>query len=552
MNKGYATNFVGVIRDIVFDHKLVSFNKPTQFRGVGIGREGGTLDWLDSAGTDVVGGTISKGHVKLTTTTNKNSNTADGSSAPSASKPSFVGWNEDDDMMMSIPAENWDGANKACASAHHSLMTVSEVDAISFGDSRRLNSSYVQIDTQDNEFYDDFSINFHFRTWYPNGILFTLARHTNGGAFGKPVFVVALVNSRIVLRMKMSNLHYVELASSPEIKLNDGHWHYVIAGRKKLSLWLNVDLKDRKENNKPKRKLALKRGIQAYMGGLPEEVTNLFGGSSSSSHENELSTNFGGNGNNGVIFLPTQEGYKGCVKKFYLNDRLINFRTLKLTSGGYGSPGTLGTCFQEIEAGTYFPGERDSFAVYDETFNIGLKADISFEFRTTKQAGVLFTMSNGTISESPALAIELTVDGALVASADLGSRGGGLFRARKVLGSAYELCDGRWHSVKVHYTQNAISLKLDRSEVVYGFNEDKNGDSGLLPLPPYTSAPLYIGGLPEGAPSGALLSREPFHGCLRNVDVNEQRKDWLSDVQLFNDVQPNACPAPASARNYYL
>lgn len=50
VNKGYATNFHGVIRDIVFDSKLVPFNSPAQFRGVGIGREGATLDWLSAMG----------------------------------------------------------------------------------------------------------------------------------------------------------------------------------------------------------------------------------------------------------------------------------------------------------------------------------------------------------------------------------------------------------------------------------------------------------------------------------------------------------------------
>lgn len=40
INKGYSSNFYGVIRDIVFNSKLISFNNPASFRGVGIGHEG--------------------------------------------------------------------------------------------------------------------------------------------------------------------------------------------------------------------------------------------------------------------------------------------------------------------------------------------------------------------------------------------------------------------------------------------------------------------------------------------------------------------------------
>lgn len=533
MNKGFATNFHGVIRDIVFDSKLLRFNKPVQFRGVGIGREGGSLDW-GWGGTDVLAGTISRGHVKATST----STSERGGMVPQ--KPSSIIFDDLYDQMMSIPAEHYD-RHTSCASTHHSMLTTTAMDAMAFGDSRRANSSHVQLPTEDNEFYADFSLSFSFRSYYPNGILFTLARLGQKADYqtksGKPVFVLALVEGTVMLRMKMSDRHYVELRSSASRKLNDGMWHHVTAGRKKLSLWMNVDLKDRVENSKPKRRLALKKGIQAFVGGLPEDYA-IFGGHSQSSAENEVVLGQNGGVSSSATFLPTLEGFKGCLRKFLLNERAIDFRSLRLPDG-------VGTCFTEIEKGSYFSGV-DSFAVYDDAFNIGLKADISFDFRTSKQSGVLLAMSNGSAAGAPSLSIELTTDGAIVASADLGGGGsGGLFRARKAFNSAFELCDGRWHSVRVHYTTNAISLKVDRAEVVYGFNEAKNGNNnGGGSTAPFTAAPLYIGGLPELAPSGSLLGRDSFAGCLRNVEVNEQRKDWLSDVTLYG-VVPNACPAPA-------
>ncbi|XP_017494599.1 PREDICTED: laminin subunit alpha-1-like, partial [Rhagoletis zephyria] len=414
VNKGYATNFHGVIRDMVFDSKLLSFNKPVQFRGVGIGREGGSLDW-GWGGTDVLAGTINRGHVKATSTsTSQHSNVS-----PKQPPPSSLLYDDLYDQMMSIPAEHY-GHSSACASPHHAMLTTTAMDAMAFGDSRRsANSSYIQLPTEDNEFYADFSLSFAFRSFYPNGILFTLARgsHHNQqqqsssrSTPGKPVFVVALVDGTVLLRMKMSDRHYVELHSSSTRKLNDGKWHHVLAGRKKLSLWMNVDLKDRVENSKPKRRLALKRGIQAFIGGLPEEFA-IFGASNAggqSSAENELQTAT----NNGAVsasatFLPTLEGFKGCVRKVLLNDRAIDFRSLPRLPDG------VGTCFTEIEKGSYFPGvEGASFAVYDDAFNLGLKADISFDFRTTRQEGVLLALANGSAltGQTPSLAVELTTE----------------------------------------------------------------------------------------------------------------------------------------------
>lgn len=471
----------------MFGRQLVSFNNPASFQGVGIGRQGSVDYSLPSSYDGQM--QVIHGSPLLTS--------------------SFHGF--DDDRMIAMPAENFD--SHSCASLHTAMLITQESDAMKFGD-HRSNSSFIQLDTSDVSFYGDFSLSFSFRTYYPNGILFTLARHNGhyqrSAATKKPVFVVALVDGRIVYRLKMSDRHHVELSSSTSRLLNDGQWHHVAAGRKKLSLWLNVDSKDRVENNKPKRRLSLKKGIMAFIGGLSPDFDH---------GENELIMAQNG-------FMPTTEGFKGCIKKFYLNDKHVNFQKLDLPQG-------VGTCFVEIEKGAYFLGE-ESFAIYDDGFNIGLKADISFDFRTTKQSGVFFSMSNGT-DETPNLSIELSHHGTVIASVDLGN---GPIRAEKTFSTAFELCDGRWHTVKVQYEKNSISLKVDRHEVVYGLNE---GTNEPLKMEPFTSAPLYVGGLPTGAPSGSLKTRESFQGCMRNIEVNDKRKDWLSDVRLFN-VEPNACP----------
>jgi hypothetical protein len=190
----------------------------------------------------------------------------------------------------------------------------------------------------------------------------------------------------------------------------------------------------------------------------------------------------------------------------------------------------------------------------DEKFNLGFKVDIELEFKTTRLNGILLSLSNGSDSEVPSLSIEL-YNGDVIASVDIGE---GPFRAVKRFDSKYDMCDGKWHMIKVQYAKSSVTLKVDKHDVSYGLKEKEQRK-----LEPYTSAPLYIGGLPgikicssflsliliqmfifsylDFAMSGVLQQRDHFKGCMRNVAVNDKRKDWISDIKLFS-VLPNSCP----------
>lgn len=113
--------------------------------------------------------------------------------------------------------------------------------------------------------------------------------------------------------------------------------------------------------------------------------------------------------------------------------------------------------------------------------------DIELEFKTTRLNGILLSLSNGTDYEVPSLSIEL-FNGDIIASVDIGD---GPIRAVKKFISKYDMCDGKWHLIKVQYTKSSISLKVDKHDVAYGLNEKEQKKAE-----PYTTAPLYIGGLP--------------------------------------------------------
>ncbi len=123
----------------------------------------------------------------------------------------------------------------------------------------------------------------------------------------------------------------------------------------------------------------------------------------------------------------------------------------------------------------------------DEKFNLGFKVDIELEFKTTRLNGILLSLSNGSDSEVPSLSIEL-YNGDVIASVDIGE---GPFRAVKRFDSKYDMCDGKWHMIKVQYAKSSVTLKVDKHDVSYGLKEKEQRK-----LEPYTSAPLYIGGLP--------------------------------------------------------
>nr|XP_054924777.1 laminin subunit alpha-1-like [Dermacentor andersoni] len=126
-------------------------------------------------------------------------------------------------------------------------------------------------------------------------------------------------------------------------------------------------------------------------------------------------------------------------------------------------------------------------------------------------------------------------EGEVIVSVDLGQNGTGPFRARKVFGSRFAMCDGQWHLLRAHFSRNEISLRIDRHQVAYGL-------APSTPSEPHTESPLYIGGLPEHSSNGALFGRDNFVGCLRNLAINDKRIDWIDMASLHN-VLPNSCPA---------
>ncbi|KAK9510148.1 hypothetical protein O3M35_004992 [Rhynocoris fuscipes] len=258
---------------------------------------------------------------------------------------------------------------------------------------------------------------------------------------------------------------------------NDGIWHKVLLEKHDRRLILKVDAIDPEKTKTPKR---VNVGSTMFLGGLPEKGVNI-----------------------PQTLIHKLEEFKGCIRNLKLNNQDEHI------VGEKSTPFKVGQCFPQVERGSYFPG--DAFAIY-------------------KLNGVLLSISEP--EGYPALSIELQ-NGKVIMNGDMGDRRP--FHVVQGFATDYTACDNKWHRIHVTYIKDELTLKVDNLEQSYWLS-----DNGHL-TEAYTNCPLYIGGLPEHAPSGTLESRENFKGCIRNVIINGERRDWTQMAALHN-ILLSSCP----------
>lgn len=169
------------------------------------------------------------------------------------------------------------------------------------------------------------------------------------------------------------------------------------------------------------------------------------------------------------------------------------------------------------------------FSITERIFQVGKFLELRLEFRTSEMNGVILSVSEPV--GFPALSIELH-KGKIVMSCDLGD--GNPFRVESNLSSKFGLCDNKWHNISAIYDSKQIAIRVDDLPSV-----NKLEQHDVLSKV-QTKSPLYIGGIPETASSGTLLSRENFKGCIRNVVIRNELKDW-SDMDGLQNVLLSEC-----------
>ncbi|KAF5307738.1 hypothetical protein FQR65_LT06609 [Abscondita terminalis] len=359
-----------------------------------------------------------------------------------------------------------------------------EPNAAKFGDKPL---SHVLHFLKDTFWKKDYKITISFRTYQPDGVIFA--------SFGpKEHFnLLQVKDGKIVFKSNGKRLRTVALPQ----KIDDGNWYHVIIDasgvKKKRKLTVSINGYKTKPLKLPRNKITR----ELYIGGVSDNVT--------------LPTLLRGN------FHP----FRGCIRGLTIN---------KVPQGLVRDKNTvhynIGQCFPHIERGSYFGG--DAYAIYSKFFRIDKVLELSLQFRTADQSGILLSVSNP--RNSPALSVELQ-NGAIVMTTDNGY--GTITNVTNNL-SKFALCDNHWHNVTVVYTSTEITINVDGIRKIWVQPDDESLIDEL-------EAPLFIGGLPDYAPVGTLKMKENFKGCIRNMKIDGKVIDWLK-LEKTTNVLLDSCP----------
>ncbi|XP_067621354.1 laminin subunit alpha-1 isoform X1 [Eurosta solidaginis] len=360
-----------------------------------------------------------------------------------------------------------------------------EPSAFKFGD---LSHSHAQLQVPQRNFWQrNFHISFGFRSFYPNGLIFL-----SPGTKEKHKHYVALLlkDGQLLLIVRGRRREELKLTA----KLDDGEWHHVtvLCQERKITMSVEIGQTDQKTSAQMKvpRKIAATNVL--YVGGLPDKQPKM-----------------------PAELLQRLEAFKGCLRHMTINNS-----TQDLARPGKHQH--VGQCFPKVEKGSYFPG--DAYAIYKRNFHVGKYLEFELDFRTSELFGVLLSISEP--SGFPALSLELN-NGNIIFSTDLGD--GMPFRVQSQLPSKYALCDNKWHNISALYDYEHITLRIDQMARANARSAQQHSNSRVQ-----TKSALYIGGIPEIAPSGTLLTRENFKGCIRNVSIRQERRDWIEMDELHN------------------
>ncbi|KAJ3653214.1 hypothetical protein Zmor_012478 [Zophobas morio] len=335
-------------------------------------------------------------------------------------------------------------------------------------------------------------LEFQFRTFYPNGVLFVSNSHFKNLTY---YAILEIQGGDIKLQVQG---HKTKVMKT-NVKINDGMWHYVqveqILGKKKWRLVVKVDKKWKLKE----RLLRNSFNGELYFGGVAHVLPVH------KKLKNEL------------------HPFRGCIRSLKINK---NAQVVKNNNNVVYS--NIGQCFQNVEEGAYFGG--DAFAIYKYTFKVNKFLELSFEFKTGEPNGILLSVSN--LGNSPALSVELQ-NGAVVMTIDMGN--GIISQVTNSPHSDSSLADNEWHNITALYSSSELTVNVDGVRKSWV-------QSDITSMVDAIEAPLYVGGLPSNAPSGTLKIKENFKGCIRKFKIEDSIMDW-TDMKKLNNVQLNSCLA---------
>ncbi|KAM6135085.1 LOW QUALITY PROTEIN: laminin subunit alpha-3 [Pterocles gutturalis] len=271
------------------------------------------------------------------------------------------------------------------------------------------------------------------------------------------------------------------------IKYNDGQWHTVVFSIEGKNVRLVVDgLRAQHGQLATNSAFSIKPPI--YVGGLPSlKIQNI-----------------------------PMNSFKGCLRNFKMNGKVMNEPQQK--------NGILPCLDVSMEAGIYFFNEGGYITIGH--LLMGLDFRIAFTIRPRSSTGIL--LHAGSKQESY---LTIYMEGGKVIAA--GNSGAGEFQTSVT--PEQPLSDGQWHTIAVSQKGNMVQLEV---------GSESNCTTGLPHFPPRrVHQPLYFGKIPGNLDTLWLPVKDPFFGCLWNINVNDKHVSTRRISEVHGVVSLHGCPA---------
>uniref|UniRef100_A0A2K5DHR9 Laminin subunit alpha-1 n=1 Tax=Aotus nancymaae TaxID=37293 RepID=A0A2K5DHR9_AOTNA len=215
-----------------------------------------------------------------------------------------------------------------------------------------------------------------------------------------------------------------------------------------------------------------------------------------------------------------------------IGDMTVNSK--QLDKDNLVSAFAVNRCFSVAQEGTFFDGSG-YVALVKEGYKVRSELNITLEFRTSSQNGVLLGISTAKVD---AIGLEL-MDGKILFHVN---NGAGRITASYEPKTATALCDGKWHTLQANKSKHRITLIVDGNAVGA---ENPHTQSTSVD----TNNPIYVGGYPAGVKQNCLSSQTSFRGCLRKLAlVKSPQVESLDFSRAFEmpGVFPHSCPGTES------
>ncbi|XP_009989305.1 PREDICTED: laminin subunit alpha-3, partial [Tauraco erythrolophus] len=271
------------------------------------------------------------------------------------------------------------------------------------------------------------------------------------------------------------------------IKYNDGQWHTVVFSTEGKNVHLVVDgLRAQHGRLATNSAVSIKPPI--YVGGLP-----------SLKRQN----------------IP-MNSFKGCLRNFKMNGKVMDAPQQK--------NGILPCLDVLMETGIYFFNEG-GYITFDNLL-MGLDFRIVFAIRPRSSTGIL--LHTGSNKDNY---LTVYMEGGKVIAA--GNSGAGEFQTSVT--PKQPLSNGQWHTIAVSQKENMVQLEV---------GPRRNYTIGLLPFPPRrVHQPLYFGKIPANLDILWAPVKDPFFGCLRNININDKHVSTRRISEVHGVVSLHGCPA---------